>query len=154
MGNLVLLDSPDWSVAGGIDPGFSILSGTWGTSSSGTKIWPLSDPSANYRWVGARTGDETARARFACATLPAGDYEAFAWWPQLSYSMGENVPYQIFHSGGSTTVRKNQNQNGGQWVSLGTYAFLAGAHRVEVHNGQAAPGAYVAADAVKFIKAP
>ena len=134
------------------DPGFSIVSGKWKTGNDGADRWPLADQaSADYRSVHVNRGSKTARARFACATLAAGDYEVFAWWPKLTYSMGDNVPYEIFHSSGSATVRKDQALNGGQWVSLGVYTFLAGAHRVEVHDGQVAPGSYVVADAVRFV---
>jgi hypothetical protein len=102
-------------------------------------------------WEYAKSGGETARVRYSCTTLGAGDYEVFAWWADFPYSMGANVAYEVFHTGGSTTVRVDQNTNGGQWVSLGTYDIAAGAHRVEVHNGQAAPGTYIVADAVRFV---
>jgi hypothetical protein len=33
------------------------------------------------------------------------------------------VPYVVNHLGGSTTVRVNQQINGGQWNLLGTFGF-------------------------------
>ena len=137
------------------DPGFSVMSGTWKTNSGGTDRWPIDDQaSADYRYVRTTSESETARAQWACTTLPAGTYEVFGWWPDFSYSMGENISYEVHHSGGVTPVPVDQNVNGGQWVSLGTYTFAEGSHVVQLHNGQSTPGDYVVADAVKFAKLP
>lgn len=34
-----------------------------------------------------------------------------------------DIPYAITHDGGTTRVIVDQNQNGGQWISLGRFAF-------------------------------
>jgi hypothetical protein len=142
------------SVVDNKDAGFSVSSGTWKTNDGGTHRWDPSDPTSNYRYCTAQSGGETARAEWTCTTLPAGTYEVFAWWPVFTYSMGENVAYEVHHVGGPTTVRKDQNADGGQWNSLGVYTFNASSHVVRIHNGAAVPGKYVVADAVKFVKAP
>ena len=133
---------------------FSVISGTWNTNNGGTNRWDPSDPTANYRWTYAQSGSETARAEWVCTSLPAGTYEVYAWWPQLTYSMGEQVAYEIHHAGSTATIRKDQNVDGGQWNSLGTYTFNAGSHVVQIHNGGSKPGTYVVADAVRFVKQP
>ena len=46
-------------------------------------------------------------------------------WP-ASTSNSAGVPFDINHAGGTTTVTRDQQANGGQWVSLGTYNFNAG----------------------------
>ena len=127
------------------------LYGRWLTGSAGTAIWDPADPAADYRRQRARPGVETARAEWVCMSLPAGSYEVFAWWPVLKYRMGQNVAYEVHHADGVTTVRKYQGLNGGQWNSLGTYTFDAGSHVVQIHNGEAGPGMYVVADAVRFV---
>jgi len=131
---------------------FRILSGSWKTNKGGTDRWPIDDQlNADYHWEYAQSNGETARAEWVCAALAAGDYEVFAWWPNVTYSMGQNVPYEIHHASGATTVRVDQNSSGGQWNSLGAYTFDAGSHVVQIHNGASAPGSYIIADAVRFV---
>jgi len=85
--------------------------------------------------------------------LAAGQYNVYArWraWPSRSTS----VPYTITYSGGaSTPVNVNQRENGGQWVSLGTYDFDEGAGSVSINltNYNTSLNGTVCADAVKFV---
>jgi hypothetical protein len=46
------------------------------------------------------------------------------------------------------SVTRNQQDDGSQWVSLGTYNFTAGWNQVAVSRWAAA-GSYVVADAIK-----
>jgi len=131
---------------------FQTLYGSWRTNNGGTARWDPADPTADYRWEYSQAGAETARAEWVCTSLAGGSYEVFAWWPILTYSMGQNVAYEVHHAEGVTTVRKHQGLNGGQWNSLGTYTFDAGSHVVQIHNGEAGPGTYVVADAVRFVQ--
>ncbi|MCX7719495.1 MAG: hypothetical protein N2111_13990, partial [Candidatus Sumerlaeaceae bacterium] len=76
-------------------------------------------------------------------------YKVYVW-----YTAGSNrataAPYQVTHTGGTTTVNVNQQANGGQWVLLGTWNFYQGtAVRVRLSCWTTA-GYYVIADAVKF----
>jgi alpha-tubulin suppressor-like RCC1 family protein len=103
----------------------------------------------DYAYAPSEEGVETVRARFLCTNLPEGEYEVYAWWP-ADGDRAMNVPYEIHHAGGVTTVRVDQTRNGGKWNLLGVFNFSAGGHIVEVHNGGSQPGAYVSADAVRF----
>src|SRR4030095_15291309 len=51
-----------------------------------------------------------------------GQYQVFAWWTVWP-SRATSAPYDVSHSGGTTTVNVNQAASGGQWTSLGTYPF-------------------------------
>jgi hypothetical protein len=68
-------------------------------------------PGSDFRWLPTFVAE--------------GDYEVFAWWTTAS-SNYHSAQYTINHNGGSTVVLKDQRVNGGRWISLGTYHFLAG----------------------------
>lgn len=60
------------------------------------------------------------------ANLPSGQrYEVFAWIPRL-HATTRNAVYEIYHADGRTDVAINQYNYSDQWVSLGTYRFVAG----------------------------
>ncbi len=81
-------------------------------------------------------------------SLPgAGLYEIFLIWPAAP-NRDANVSITIQHSGGVTTVNVNQQQNGGQWNSLGIYNLAPGSAAVTV-NTTGTTG-YVIVDAVRF----
>jgi len=159
---------------------FRVLSGNWRVSSTGRSIWPLTDRNASYRWTDSRTnssadnnserddvrasnGERSASpavsvgpsAQWTCSSLPPGRYEVFAWWPILRERMAGNVPYVIYHSGVSTTVRVNQAANGGTWNSLGVYDFDSTGVRVVIGNSRTTWwDTRVVADAIKIVAAP
>jgi len=128
---------------------FERLSGTWATSHTLPGYY-----ASDYTWE-RTAGGETKRARWSCTTLPAGNYNVYAWWTASS-SRATNVPY-VMKNGATELgeVRVNQKVNGGQWNLLGTYTFDAGGHVVEIHNGDtASTGDYVCGDAVRFVRVP
>ncbi len=86
------------------------------------------------------------------ATLPAaGRWEVFARWTTGSNRTSE-APYIVYHAGGRTVKNVDQRRNNATWISLGTYEFAAGhSHRVQL-SCWTDPGAFVIADAVKFVK--
>lgn len=66
------------------------------------------------------TGQDTATWLF---TVPRpGRYQVYAWWWEGSWRPTD-VPYTINHLNGSSTVRVDQQTNGGQWNLLGTFDF-------------------------------
>jgi hypothetical protein len=76
-----------------------------------------------------------------------GEYEVFARWTSSS-NRASNVPYDIVHSGGTSTVFKSQRSGGGTWNSLGSYTFDTSAQvtiRTDGTNG------YVIADAIRIV---
>jgi len=95
-------------------------------------------------------GKGTKSVRFTPTLPTAGNYEVFAWWAALS-NRANNTPIDIISSSGTTTVAVNQQINGGQWVSLGTYPFNAGTGGSVLVRTTGTSG-YVIADAVRFLK--
>jgi hypothetical protein len=60
------------------------------------------------------------------AELPqCGMYDVMVFIPS-NFALSTGARYQIYHRGGATTVTVNQQQNPGQWVSLGSIEFEAG----------------------------
>lgn len=82
--------------------------------------------------------------------LPAAaTREVFAWWTAAS-DRSTATPFVIFNASGTNlgTVKKNQQANGSQWVSLGKFNFTTGWNQVAVSRWAAA-GSVVVADAIK-----
>jgi len=122
------------------------LTGAWTTSTS--------EPGyngANFLHDGD-TNKGSKSVRFTPTLDKAGSYEVFARWTSAP-DRATNTPFDITHSGGTTTVAVNQQLNGGQWRSLGVYNFAAGtAGNILVRNDGTT--GYVVADAVRFQKQP
>jgi protein phosphatase methylesterase 1 len=82
----------------------------------------------------------------------SGHYEISVWYPQ-GPSLSDSAPFVIYHTGGSTEVRINQQAGGGRWVKLGDFRLTAGSGRVVLSN-DVPDSQYVVADAVKAAKWP
>lgn len=80
-----------------------------------------------------------------------GDYAVYVTY-QTDSSSVDDARYIVFHTGGSTTFRVNQQMGGGTWVYLGTFHFRAGRSpqgMVTLDNSSQMHGT-VNADAVRF----
>ncbi|GEM_PF-5273555 len=87
-----------------------------GTTHTGT--WKLSsgaNPYGNYSFYSGQTG---ATYTYKINLPTPGEYRVYACWTEWS-SRRTSVPYEISHLGGTSTIRVNQQQNGGQWRQLG-----------------------------------
>jgi len=85
--------------------------GTWSNSSGQNSYGTTSvyaRPAATYTWQPQ--------------SQPAGVYEVFMYWTTVS-SRGSNIAVNIISRDGLDTVYINQQQNGGQWNSIGNYPF-------------------------------
>ena len=124
-----------------------------GTGSIVSPGWVNANDSGFHgsRWVSDdNSGQGTKSITYTPTLMQAGQYEVFTIWSAHPTSRSNAVPYTITHAGGSTTVPKNQRENGGSWQSLGTYTFNAGdAGNVVVSN--TGTTSWVTADAVKFV---
>jgi hypothetical protein len=110
--------------------------------------------SAHY----ALKGDGTKWARWTPRIGISGQYEIFIWYPNrfdkrfINFdinSLATNARIKIHHADGDSYVTVNMRQNGGRWVSLGTYRLMEGtSNYVELRND--ADG-IVLADAIKFV---
>lgn len=103
---------------------------------------------ANYLHDG-NTGKGGKSVRFTPAIPASGEYAVYAYW-NSSANRATNVPIDIVHQGGTTSVTVNQTQGGGQWNLLGTYSFGAGVGG-SVTIRTTGTSDYVIADAVKFV---
>ncbi len=92
------------------------------------------------------TGQDIATWSF---TVPrSGVYSVYAWWPADSWRPVD-VPYTVHHLGGSTTVRVDQQRDGGRWNLLGAFGFDdQGAVTV---SDDASSGRDIVADAVRLV---
>jgi hypothetical protein len=118
------------------------LTGSWSVSSS-----------PGFHGVNSlhdgNTGKGSKSVRFTPTLTETRNYEVFAWWTSHSNRATE-VPIDIVFAGGTATIPVNQQEEGGQWVSLGIYPFAAGTSgSVLVRN--AGTSGYVVADAVRFV---
>ena len=80
-----------------------------------------------------------------------GDYGVYVTYQTDSSSI-DDARYIVFHTGGSTTFRVNQQMGGGTWVYLGTFHFKKGESpqgMVSLDNSSEMHGT-VNADAVRF----
>lgn len=99
-----------------------------------------------------KTGKGKKTAIYTPAFPAPGRYHVQMTWP-AGANRATNVPVDIFHKGGMTTVAINQQKNGGMWNHLGTFDFSAsGDGRVRIRT-DGTDGFYVCADAVRFVKA-
>ncbi|WP_327090947.1 family 10 glycosylhydrolase [Nonomuraea sp. NBC_01738] len=119
------------------DTGF-VASSAWGTSAySGQRY------SADYRFASPVAASDPAWFR---ADLPAaGNYKVEIWYP-ADPGYNSATPYLV--NGQVITV--DQRSGGGQWRTLGTFAFPAGTTDVVGVSRWTATTGYVVADAVRI----
>jgi hypothetical protein len=99
----------------------------------------------DYIWHAAGTGTCTATWT---PDVPSNDtYNVYAWWKAGS-NRATDSPFTIYHAGGSTTVRINQEIGGSQWNYLGNFSFVAGTSGSVVLSDDA--NEYVIGDAIKL----
>ncbi|MGB3852103.1 MAG: DUF6443 domain-containing protein [Tunicatimonas sp.] len=137
--SLTTSTAPERVAIDNTDPGFS-TTGSWQTSTAN-----LDSYQSDYAHDG-NSGKGSKTATFQSVVTP-GSYEVFAWWTSHP-NRATNVPFDVIHQAGTSTVVKNQQQQGGGWVSLGTYDFGTAAQvtiRTTETNG------YVMADGVLFV---
>src|SRR5690242_1585015 len=93
------------------------VSGPWQTASA-------SDDGQPYLFRPAGAGGATVYWPFP-TTLGAGQYQVFARWVS-GPDRTNNATYYVASSDGTQPITENQQQNGGNWQSLGTFTFTPG----------------------------
>ncbi len=86
--------------------------------------------------------------RFIPNLPSAGEWEVALWYV-AGANRPANVPVEIAHAGGLSTVVVDQQKNGSQWFVIGTNSFAAGIGGW-VKIGTGGTSGYVMADAVRF----
>jgi len=142
------------TLVGGAWPTEVIVDNTDSTGVTITGAWTTSTFSPGYYCTNyihdGNTGKGSKSVRFTPTIPVSGNYEVFARWISGS-DRATNVPIDIVTASGTSSVQVNEQTNGGQWVSLGTYSFNAGtAGSVLIKNN--GTSGYVIVDAVRFVK--
>ncbi|WP_367871949.1 FAD-dependent oxidoreductase [Luteolibacter sp. Populi] len=125
-----------------------LLTGTW-TAASATPGFHGVD---YVHDGGVKNG--SCSARFTPTLPEAGTYEVFLRWTENA-NRASNVPVEIRLPGGTIhTASVNQRTRGGQWVSMGSFDFAAGASPSEgsVTIRDSGVNGHVIADAVRFLQ--
>ncbi|MBN1489618.1 MAG: family 10 glycosylhydrolase, partial [Phycisphaerae bacterium] len=127
-----------------VDPGFTILSGSWSTIDGGEEWGP------DYRLCSTNT-EVTGEAEWRPVLPETGTYAVSVWYRSVPTNRATNARHTVHHVDGDTDVYVNQKLNGGVWVPLGTYGFAAGTSGyVTLVNQTDQLGVSVCADAVRF----
>jgi hypothetical protein len=121
--------------------GFSTSGGGWYLSTSQPDRY-----GDNYRY---HIAGSNATAVWRPVLPSDGEYQVYAWW-NTHMNRATNSPYTIVSASGSTTIRVNQEVNGGQWNYLGTYSFTSGNSGYIALSNDA--DEIVIADAVRFVR--
>ncbi len=106
------------SVSGSSTP-LIIDNGQPGTSFTGS--WTASGGPNPYG-AGSIYSKNGATYTYTFSLPSAGAYQVSGWWTQIA-SRPTSAPIDITHASGTSTVNVNQQANGGQWNSLGTFTF-------------------------------
>lgn len=140
---ILAVTQPEEQIIDNMDFNCTLVSGEWqrGTSS-------VDKHGADYYFIFAGTGANRAEWRPA---LLDWVYEVQIWYPQGTNRVTD-ARFTVHHANGSDTFIVNQEINGGQWITLGTFPFDEGTNgRVEVTDESAEAGQVIMADAVRFV---
>ncbi len=119
-------------------------SGNWATGTSSTDKY-----GTNYRF---RSTAAVSDAASWTPNIPsAGNWKVYAWWPKGT-NRSPSAPYIVTSTGGNTTVKVNQQVNGGTWNYLGTFSLGAGTGYPTRLSCWTGTGYVVMADAIKWVK--
>ena len=111
---------------------------------------PFTDGTARF----ARTEKkkEKAFAEWIPDIPETGEYAVYVSYQTLPQSVSD-AKYLVFHNGGVTEFKVNQQMGGGTWIYLGTFGFNAGRNnecKVVLSNLSSKVGRIITADAVKI----
>ncbi|WP_394830480.1 hypothetical protein LVJ94_28645 [Pendulispora rubella] len=119
-------------------------SANWGTSTYSSQRY-----GTGYRFATPEAVSDPAW--FAVDVPAAGNYEAFVYYP-ADPGYNSQTPFLVQATDGVRTVKVDQRQGGGQWVSLGVFPIAAGDHDVVGVSRWTTTTGYVIADAVKLVR--
>lgn len=110
---------------------------------------PFADGTA--RMITTQTKPEKAFAEWIPDIPEKGKYAVYVSYQTLPESVSD-AKYLVFHNGGVTEFRINQQMGGGTWVYLGTFEFDKGCndYGMVVLSNESKEQGVVSADAVRF----
>lgn len=112
---------------------------------------PFGDGTA--RSIGTSYSQSTESTAEWKPLIPAdGNYAVYVSYQTL-YNSVDDAVYTVYHKGGATSFRVNQQMGGGTWVYLGTFQFAKGCSeqgKVVLSNRSRMSSGVVTADAVRF----
>lgn len=110
---------------------------------------PFADGTA--RMITTQTKPEKAFAEWIPDIPEKGKYAVYVSYQTLPESVSD-AKYLVFHNGGITEFRVNQQMGGGTWVYLGTFEFDKGCndYGMVVLSNESKEQGVVSADAVRF----
>lgn len=112
--------------------------------------WPVSGGVNPYETDAVYCRDANRSFSWLFTAPETGTYEVSMWWTAFS-SRSSVTPVRVQHASGTAAMTVNQQTNGGQWNTMGTYQYQAGTtYRVTVLT--LADRSSICADAVRFVK--
>ena len=85
-------------------------------------LWNVSSGSGSFRSKSLFSSDVGSTYTFKPRLDSSGQYELFLRWTAFS-NRRSDVPVVIEYDGGTANTTVNQQQNAGDWVSIGTFRF-------------------------------
>lgn len=117
----------------------AVFTGTWATgTAAGDKH------GTDYRFHS--TAPVSEPATWTTALNTSATWTVRAWWPAGS-NRSATAPYIVTHAGGTATVNKNQQVNGGSWQTLGSWSMSSGNVKLSCWT---TTGYVVMADAIRW----
>ncbi|MBN1352366.1 fibronectin type III domain-containing protein [candidate division KSB1 bacterium] len=150
----VIIDNVDAGTSAGSETVEYV--GNWAIGNYGTagSAWAMTNSTkdgfgAGYHYASSGNGNNYAVFRPTFGV--AGSYKVYEWHAfhgAAGDDEAADVPYEIHHSNGTSTVTVNQRANYGKWNYLGTFSFSAGSNNyIKVSNTL---NGIVIADAIRF----
>jgi hypothetical protein len=101
-----------------------------GNTFSSTGTWSASTVTTGGLFYGTNflthTGNQGPATATYTPSLPlSGDYEVYVRWTQAP-TRGTAVPFTVNYDGGAFNYFANQTTNGGTWLLVGVFPFVAG----------------------------
>lgn len=106
----------------------------------------------SYRAIETIKKGNASTAEWIPEIPSTGQYAVYVSYQTLPNS-ADDALYTVYHKGGATQFRVNQQMGGGTWIYLGTFGFNAGRNnecKVVLSNLSSKAGRVVTADAVKI----
>ncbi len=105
-----------------------------------------------YRQIETIKKGESSLATWTPDIPESGQYAVYVSYKTLPKS-ADDALYTVYHKGGKTQFKVNQQMGGGTWIYLGTFGFDAGKNeqaRITLSNLSAKAGRIVTADGIKI----